>query len=112
MFHDCLKGDIGLSVLVKKNTFSFAIFYIITSCASVCLSSRLHQFKRSNMSPKNPPTNFKAHLRGIVFGWYTARTNICRAGHMNEPWPRAPAQPIVLSRLVETFKAAVSSMKC
>jgi hypothetical protein len=46
MFHDCLKGDIGLSVLVKKNTFSFAILYIITSCASVCLSSRLHQFKR------------------------------------------------------------------
>lgn len=74
----------------KKNTLSFAILYIIASCASLCLSSRLRQFKRSNMSSKYPPTNFKAHLRRILFGWYTARTNICRAGHMNEPWPRDP----------------------
>jgi hypothetical protein len=44
MFRDCFNCGLGLSYLVIA-TFSFAILYIITSQASLRLSSRLRQFK-------------------------------------------------------------------
>jgi hypothetical protein len=49
---DCIRGGLSLSVL-EINTFSFASLYIITSRASlhVSSSSRLHQIKCCNMSP-------------------------------------------------------------
>jgi hypothetical protein len=49
MLPDCLKGGLSLSFLVIT-TFSFAILYIMTSRAFLCLSSKLHQFKCCNMS--------------------------------------------------------------
>ena len=45
MFCDCLNGGLNLYVLAIS-TFSFAILYIKTSRASLCLSSGLRQFKR------------------------------------------------------------------
>jgi hypothetical protein len=45
MFCDCLNGGLNLYVLAIS-TFSFAILYIKTSRAYVCLSSGLRQFIR------------------------------------------------------------------
>jgi len=46
-----LKGGFSLSFVREEATFSFAILYTITSQTYLRLSSRLHQFKCSNMSP-------------------------------------------------------------